>query len=42
MQDSEDVQLEKGDYVDQGKFVWLSKIEKVDFEQNDLKVLAQV
>ena len=42
MQDSEVVQLEEGDCVDQGKFVQLSNIRKLDFEYNNLKVLMQV
>ena len=32
MQNSEVIQMEKGDCVDQGKFVQLSEIEKVDVE----------
>ena len=42
IQDSEAVQLEKGDCVDQGKVVELPEIRKVDFEQNDLKALTQI
>ena len=42
MQNSEAIQMEKGDCIDQGKSVQLPEIGKVDFEQNDLKELTQV
>ena len=42
MQDAESIQLEKRDCVDQGKFFQLPEIKKLDFKQNDLKVLTQV
>ena len=36
MQNSDVIQLRKGNCVDQGKFVQLLEIRKVDFGQNDL------